>query len=235
MSNETTKVKYKYFAGGKGFKNKKDLQMCCKDILNSYEFDTLEGEDFNIINDVFKMHPRYDEKVGGCDYIIKVETSELNPMYNQFVIERSDGEFLDFSYYKTISGYSYETKVKETLREVIIDQQKGFRLNYIFDNKDSKGYVRCQETQLKAKPKEMHVDHYPLQFEEIVEKWFLTRGLTLKTFKIYPPKGKGYKWEFEDPDLATDFYNFHLEEAKYRFVLNKVNLQRCKAKVKLPK
>lgn len=230
-----SKTKYKYTAGGKNFKTKSSLQKHCKDILNKYSYDILEGEDFEVINDVFKMHPRYEEKVGGCDYVIRVTTSEINRSQKQFLIERSDGKVIDFSYYKAISGYSYETKVKETLRSVIIDQQKAFRSRYIYDNKDSRGYVKCQETNLKAKPREMHVDHYPLQFEEIVEKWFLEKGLTLKTFKIYPPEGKSYNWDFEDPALAEDFYNFHLGIAEYRLVLNKVNLQRGKAKVKLPK
>lgn len=229
-----SKSKFKYFAGGKGFKTKKDLQMYCKGILNKYEFDILTGEDFEVINDVFKMHPRYEEKVGGCSYDIFVSTSDINPIYNQFMIERTDGIIVDFSYYKAISGYSYETKVKETLRSVIIDQQKGFRKQFINDNIDHKGYIRCQETNLKAKPSEMHVDHYPLQFEEIVNHWFIEKGLTLKTLKIYPSDGKGYNWVFEDPSLSEDFYNYHLKHAKYRMVLNKVNLQRCKAKVKLP-
>lgn len=230
-----SKVKYKYYAGGKGFRTKKELQQYCKGILNSYDEEFLTGEDFEVINDVFKMHPRYEQKVGNFSYEIYVGESEINLAQNQFLIKRSDGEVIDFSYYKAISGYSYETKVKETLRSVIIGQQKSFRNRYIEDNIDFKGYVRCQETNLKVKPPELHVDHYPLQFEEIVEKWFLEKGLTLKTFKVYPPEGKGYDWVFEEPALAEDFYNYHLKLARYRLVLNKVNLQRCKAKVKLPK
>lgn len=230
-----SKSKFKYFAGGLGFKTKKDLQMYCKDILNSYENDTLEGEDFELVNDVFKMHPRYEQKVNGCSDKIRVETSEVNALQNQFMVYRSDGVVLDFSYYKAISGYSYETKVKETLRSVIIDQQNSFRKNFILENMDRKGYILCEETGLKMKPKEAHVDHYPLQFEEIVEEWFLTRKLTLGNFKIYPTEGKGINWEFEKPELAADFYEFHKDLAQYRMVLYKVNVQRERAKVKLPK
>lgn len=229
------KVKYKYFAGGKGFKTKKSLQEYCKEILNSYEYGTLEGEDFEVINDVFKMHPRYEQKINGCSYEIRVQTSEVNTFQNQFMVHRDDGVVLDFSYYKAISGYSYETKVKETLRSVIVCQQRSFRKNFISKNKDCRGYIVCEETGLKMKPKEAHVDHYPLQFEEIVEKWFLERGLTLNTFKIFPEEGKGVDWQFEKPEQAEDFYEFHKNLAKYRMVLYKVNVQRERAKVKLPK
>ncbi len=227
------KQKNKYFAGGKGFPTKKELLLYCKNILQS-EFGELQGDSFKVIDDVFKMHPRYLIKKGSGSYKIFIDSCSTNPRNNAFYIKPSTGSIIDFSYYKAINGYSPETRAKETLRNVVRPQTTKFRKNYIKNNSIAGGYLVCETTNLKAKPKEIHMDHYPLQFEEIVAMWFEENNLTLSTFKLTPPKGFGTYWIIEDSDLEKSFYAFHEEKAQYRMVLNKVNLQRGKAKVKLP-
>ena len=225
-----------YTVGLRSFKTKKQLQEACKVVLNGVD-DTkyLSGEDFELIDYVLKMHQRYTEKVGKGSYKLYVQDCPFNPKNRHFMIEREDGSEVDFSYYKSISGFSLETRVKTLLRYSIEPQSKGYKSQYFKQNKDSQGYVRCAETGLKIKKTESHLDHYPLQFEEIVYNWFMKNKLKLKDLDIQPKHDNGYYWEILNEGLADDFIAYHRQVATYRVVLAKVNLQRSRAKIKLPK
>lgn len=228
-----SKNKNKYFAGGLGFKTKKLLHKHCKGILNG-NMGELEGEDLAVMLDVLKMHPRYKDKVGKRSYTIFVGSCPFNAANNQFQIVFTDREVVDFSYYKAIQGYSPESKLKETLRQSIDCFHKAYRKNYIKENM-KKGYLLCEVTGLKIKPKEMHLDHYPRQFEEIILDWMIINELRVSSINLIPPEGYGFTWSFEDPELLKSFISYHNEVVQYRGVLAKVNLQREKSKLKLPK
>lgn len=222
-----------YILGGKSFRTKKEIISACKDVLNG-NFGELEGEDLNLMLDVLKMHPRYKEKVGNNKYTIMVVVCPINPVNNQFNILFDNGAVEDFSYYKAVKGYSTETKLKETLRQVIDPFHKAYRRTYIRQNLKGK-YLFCEETGLKMLENEAHLDHYPKQFEEIVCDWMKINGYTLSKIKLIPPSGYGFTWNFEDISIGKSFIEHHNSVVEYRMVLNKVNLQRCKSKTKLPK
>lgn len=225
--------KDKYFAGGKGFHTKKDLVEFCKVILNT-NMGELKGDDLEVIKDVLKMHPRYEDKVGDKGYTILVDVCPVNPRNNIFQVLFDDKTMIDFSYHKAIKGYSPETKLKETLRASIRGFHERYRENYIIE-KSRDGYLTCEETGLKIRPKEMHLDHYPLQFEELVANWMKANNLKMSDIKINPPEGYGFTWVFEDSGLLDSFVKYHNSNVKYRGVKNTINLQRPKSKVKLPK
>jgi hypothetical protein len=220
-----------YEVGGELFENKSAIYDRCKYILNN-SWGKLTGQDSTFMDAVFRMHPRYEDKRGSGDYSIHVVSSVSNSRQKMFLVHQADGSIVDFSYVKVVNPISQETRIKKTLRHSVAGQVRSVRSKLIRDNRDGNGYIRCEVTGLKIKPKDMHLDHYPLQFEEIVDMWFKRDNLTISSFKIKPPKGVSTCWILP-PDVAASFIKFHLEIAEYRMVLDKVNLQRSKSGVKL--
>jgi hypothetical protein len=219
--------KDKYFAGGLGFPTKSSLISYCKGILNSGL--ELEGEDYLVIDDVLRMHPRYKEKIGKGSYLIFISECSTNPINNAFYIEHSNGHIEDFSFYKAINKYNPETRIKNCFRKLIDFDHKLARSLALKKNKATKGKVFCDETGLKISPSEAHLDHYPLQFEEIVGLWFEKEGLKVSDI-LFEPSG-----ELSNKTYCQSFIEFHKDKVQYRLVMNKVNLQRGKANIKLPK
>lgn len=217
-------------AGGKTFKTKTTLKDYCKFVLNNSGVNTtLDGEWNDVLIDVLRMHEDFHEKTKGQEYQIGVRVCPINPRNKQFYILRADGTDTDFSYYKAISSKSKESYIKETLRAAIKDQTIEFKNNYFASNQDSKGYVLCMETSLKLKKKDSHLDHYPKQFDEIVKEWIDIMQLSSQDIVLVAPPDNGTAWFMQDEVLLKSFQDYHKEQAQYRVVLNKVNLQRKKS------
>lgn len=217
-------------AGGKNFKTKGTLQNYCKYVLNTATINTLlEGEWFRVVDDVLKMHECYDEKVGTGTYSIGVRRCSINPRNRQFYILREDGSDTDFSYRKALIHTSRLTHVKQLLRDAIKPQSSEYKDNYFAGNADRLGYIVCPETGLKVKKKDAHVDHYPVQFDEIVQSWAEKMGVDSETIAIHHPGDNATVWIMDDKALYQSFIDYHQEVATYRVVLNKVNAQRKKA------
>ena len=219
-------------AGGKTFKTKKSLLEHCKYILNNTKKGLLEGKTLELIDDVLRMHPRYIEKVGTEDYQIGIRNCTVNAHNNQFYILREDGSDTDFSYYKCLLAESKETKFKKALRHLVKDQSIRFKEDY-FKSYAKGGYVICPVTNLKIKKKDSHLDHFPTQFEEIVEDWMELNSIRLKDIKLKSGGDNSTCWFIDNKFLEESFYKYHEDKAEYRVVLNKVNLQRHRARVKL--
>lgn len=106
-----------------------------------------------------------------------------------------------------------------------MQQQWDAKTKYFEENQDSKGYVLCQVTGLKIKYKEAHVDRYPVKFETIVANWFKENNLTSDSFELEDGGDDTMCDLIKDKDLEKSFYEYHLNNATYRIVLPKVNLQ----------
>lgn len=218
-------------AGGKTFKTKTTLTNYCKYVLNNAELNSiLEGEWFEVVNDVLRMHECYSEKTKGLDYKIGVRTCFINPRNRQFFILRSDGSDTDFSFYKAMSSTSKQTRIKQILRESIKEQTIDYKDKYFLLHQDSQGYVVCPETNLKIKKKDSHIDHYPLQFDEIIKEWSFQFEIDSESIELLAPGDNATVWKFKDENILDSFVQFHEYVAAYRVVLNKVNLQRKRAK-----
>ena len=220
-------------AGGKNFKNKTTLTNQCKYILNTAKLDTLlEGSWLELMKDVVRMHESADEKIGDGDFSVGVRVCPINPRRRrQFYILRENGTDTDFSYYKAIAGStSKDSHIKRTLRDAVKQQTIDFKNAYFKEHQDSAGYVRCEETGLKIKKREAHLDHYPKQFDEIVKDWVNKYNVKAEEVELINPGDNTTVWEMADKDLLNKFIEMHKEVAQYRVVLGKVNLQRSPAK-----
>lgn len=216
---------------GKNFKNKTTLTNYCKFVLNNAEInEELSGEWLAVLKEVVFMHERFQEKTKNLEYTVGIRLCTVNPRNRQFYIIRSDGTDTDFSYYKAIGSYNKQTRIKSALRELVRDQVIEFKDSYFRENSDSKGYVICPETNLKIKKKDSHLDHYPKQFDEIVEEWVKINFINSENLEIYPAGDNTNAWTIKDTEIAKSFMDFHKQTAEYRVVLNKVNLQRKRSK-----
>lgn len=216
---------------GKKFKTKTTLTAYCKYVLNNAKLNSLlEGEWFDVIDGVLRMHESYTDKVKGQVYSIGVRKCMINGRNRQFYILRADGSNTDFSYLKAMTAKNKKGHIKETLRAAINDQTVEWKDNYFLENADSRGYVICPETDLKIKKKDSHIDHYPKQFDEIIKDWVELNDVKSEEIVLISNGDNTTAWSMEDQDLLETFIEYHKEHATYRIVLNKVNLQRERSK-----
>lgn len=216
-------------AGNKVFTSKKKLLNYCKYVLNS-RVDFLEGEHLEVLKGVLELHEDYDSKVGKGDFKLGIRPCPVNPRNRQFYILRSDGTNTDFSYVKCINKPSKATSLKKALRNLVMDQVMGYKEDYFNKNKDYNGYVICPVTKLKINKKSSHLDHYELQFNEIVKLWIEKEGIDTKNITLVKSGDNDYDMDIKEENIRESFYNFHKEHASYRVVLDKVNLQRSPSK-----
>jgi hypothetical protein len=216
--------------GGMTFQSKEKLINYIRFVLNNQELhEPLEGKWFNVINDVLKGHYNYKAKVGTGSYQISVTQCPVNPNNRHFYVIRQDGSSTDFSFYKALAKRSHASEVKKALRDAVVDQSISYKKNYFKDNAVG-NYCICPVTGLKITVKSSHLDHYPLQFDEIVSDWLKLNNLKIADIEVKPSYDNKILSEIKDEDLIKNFYDYHLQVAKYRVVLSQVNLQRKKAK-----
>ena len=221
----------KHQYGGMCFKTKEKLENYIKFILRNQSVGTfLEGKYLDVMMDVLKNHENYESKAGKGSYKIGVRVCPINPRNRQFFILREDGTDTDFSYLKAIRPNSKATKVKKALRGLVSQQALDYKTKYFEDNADSRGYCVCPSTGLKIKYTNSHLDHYPTQFDQIVNDWCGLQGITLESIDLLPTEDNDTFAKLVDSGLTESFYNYHLDVAEYRVVLDKVNMQRGKWK-----
>jgi hypothetical protein len=222
----------KIIAGGKIFKSKTELQKYCTLILKNEKLNkSLDGNSFEVINDVLKLHHNYSEKVGIGNYKIGIRECFINKRNRQFYIIRGNGTNTDFSFYKCISRPSKLTSIKSSLRESIKDQVIKYKEQLFIDNQDDNNNIICQETFSYIKRSNSHLDHYPLHFDTIVYNWLKSININLSDIELLPMQDNKAAHFLKNYNLKKNFYDYHKQNAKYRIVLDKVNLKREKSKV----
>jgi hypothetical protein len=183
------------------------------------------------VDGVLRLHTSYQQKVGKGKYEIYTQQCTVNPRNRNFMVRREDGRTTDFSFYKALSPDNKASDVKAALRYSVQDQCIEYKDNYFSENASAKGHVICSETGLKVTKKSSHLDHYPLQFDEIVSNWFKLYKLKLSDIVLEASCDNKRQNELADAKLSESFKTYHEEVAEYRVVLAAVNLQRKKAKV----
>ena len=216
----------------KTFKSKSSLINYVKYVVNNQEVGVpLDGEWFDVVDGVLRLHSGYKQKAGSGEYVIYTQQCTVNPRNRNFMVRREDGSTTDFSFYKALSPDNKASDVKAALRYAVQDQCIEYKDNYFLKNASARGHVLCHETGLKVTKKASHLDHYPTQFDEIVSNWFKLNKLKLSDIVLEDSWDNKRQNELADTKLVESFRNYHKEVAKYRIVLAAVNLQRKKAKV----
>jgi hypothetical protein len=189
----------------------------------------------NVLLELIKLHPKANEKIGsGIDYFF-VQKSKWKFNQFNFMIKRTDGSTVDFSYQTCLNiGKRANPQKKENwsgvFRNIVKDQVDTFR-DEAFKVIGVKDKFICSETKLKFKKYHSHVDHvYPLTFESILHEFITANKIDLTKVQLSEDTGTSEVKSILDKDLVNNFYEFHKNRAVLRVVCISANLQAKRAK-----
>lgn len=170
------------------------------------------------LREIIKYHPSSKNKIGiGIDHF-KV----AGPQWSKhFVIVRIDGSEVDFSYHRCYGNGTQD--VMQAARYSINESILAFREN----NRLPNGKFRCELT--GAETDEVDVDHHPLGFIEIFQKWKGSRSIIEEDVLLEDVRG-GLGHQFADQELSRDFKMFHDEHAKLRLLDRSIHRRETKRK-----
>jgi hypothetical protein len=193
-----------------------------KNIVSRHRFGELicEGGDYKMLLYVFKFHPRFIEKTRGLN--IKCFSIEPSPLGKGFILYAilSDGSRADWSYIKACSAMGSGT---ESIRRIEVFQ--AFRLaiedqvGEFIRSKTINGMVLADDGNLYDRD-EVEVHHQGKSFNDLVNEFLKLKGLELggvKTIDI------GIGRDFADPQLKSDWVEFHSRYAKLSIVPKSVH------------
>jgi len=167
---------------------KKDKLKRCKELL----YKNLTNSDKRwLYLEVFKGHYCIDEIVGcGVADIIVCKPENFTGLC--FHIVRKDGTKKPISYIKCVNGFTKKNEVTKVLRGIVQPQIAEFR-------------------RLNNTPYNMDVDHYGIEFKDIVNLFMIDKSYD-KLYKIIIKSDKVLNY-FSDSELSLEFYNLHKSKA----------------------
>ncbi|MEB3248709.1 MAG: DCL family protein [Merismopediaceae bacterium] len=204
--------------GDRIFPSKKLAQERIRAILWGYQPETyLDAGDFALVRDLLDLHPSSEIKIG-CG--VKGIMVRRNMGANCFWLERIDGSLTDFSYIECLKPLSNRQKVLRTLRSLINDQILAFKQDYFRDRETA----ICEFTGEVLRFNTCHVDHaYPRTFLALVEEWRHGHSLGFEQIAICGSEDGVMGDRLIDPDLESDWQDYHRDNARLRIVSVKAN------------
>jgi hypothetical protein len=214
-----------YEIGGKYFLSKKAVAQCAQKILRDSEpGQVLSGEDKEFIIGLICCHPNATEKIGvGIKHII----SRVDPVWKkgkQFLIIRTDGSVIDFSYRKCVYGeMSPLDFFRAACRTAVADDIISFK------NKHLTPESTCPYFGFPLTKDNSHVDHVkPRTFNWLVSSFINDTGYDISTIEIIGDIQKRFANQFH----AANFKDYHDKWANLELVSEQANQTCCKIKFK---
>lgn len=211
----------KYSLGGLSFSSKDAIKRHVQSIFAKYEVGArLTDCDFVFVRDLLEWHPSASQKIGcGVD---RIEVHIPEPWTSKgFLIARIDGSTTDFSYRICLQPKKAQAWVDylAACRKAIVPQVSGFKIE-AFRNREK---VWCEVTESWLTWDDAHVDHFPVPFIDLVERFKTEQGLELESISYY---GHGDNETFvalADPSLEKQWAEWHLKNAKLRVIDGRAN------------
>lgn len=173
---------------------KTEITKRCRDILyHNSVCVPLKQEDYNFLIMVFSMHPEWDLKTKGQN-IKDIIVGIGRPYGNRcFYIKREDGTQTDISYLACLRGVNHLYDVIKACRTAISPKITQFISTLHFP-------IVCPiDGTIINSPKDMDVDHYDWDFNDVVRSWIALND------------GVEHLWQFvnkmEDNNCVTEFTN----------------------------
>lgn len=201
--------------------NKKEKKQKCKDIL--YSNKEISKEDKFFLINVFTNHREWDLKKGVGVKHIYVDNAKHQKSYNQkcFYIVRNDGTVTDISYNKSIHPPSKLTDISTACRYAVKEEIENFKKqNIIF------GISKCAITNTILKYDQTHIDHYDLDFKDLVKNWLKEKDISEIFKSINTTKDLTFETFFTKQELNNSFIEFHNNNTNLRAVTANSNLTR---------
>lgn len=177
----------------------------------------LDEEETNQLTSLLNLHPKRSEKIGAG--IESIGITESSHGTRCFVINRTDGTSIDFSYLKCIKGdHKPFTEFSNACRQAVQARLHEWKVSQ-FDSTKAK----CENTNEYILWNQAHVKHKPpMTFNTIVNKFLIHKNIDLSTIEYDRESAEGV--QFKNQQIADDFDKFHEERAVLKFVHHKQKL-----------
>ena len=223
---ESTMPRTRGFVLGKSyFHSKKDARNRARKILKKFRDSgrpgKAEGSDFSFLCALVNKHVDGRRKVGPGIREITAGPSSEHPQCWCFLIHRLDDEVRTFSINSCMEEI-YPTNIR-TLRKMILPQISEFRNRVLERDTTTSDSFVSELSDAHVALEDMHIDHAPPEFREIVELFAKDRNLNLRnTLLATAEKHNRDEWVYED--FPEDFCAFHATVAQLRAVSRRENL-----------
>jgi hypothetical protein len=204
--------------GNRRFPSKKAAADFIKMLLKS-PVGKLQGDNFEIVRDLIYRHPNAGDKVGPGIKDIWLRKCQDFGRNNQFIIERTDGSCMDFSYKNCLAGKlpTFKGYFSIACRNAVASDIIAFRDNELLWNP----IIFCPYTKEVLTRNNCHVDHAPPEpFAKIVDDYINENKINIFVVEI---QGNTVK-TFKDPVIAAHFRTYHRNKAKLRLLSIQANL-----------
>lgn len=205
---------------------KKEKLERCKSILNSGQNVITSAEEFNFLVEIFKAHPYWELKCKGQG--IKLIEIRQDPTYKTkcFYIVRDNDTCTDISYLSCINPENLKKKdVLKACRRAIEDIKRAFAAKLIFP-------IICPIEHIELKSLyDVNIDHYDLDFKELVKIWIDKHGGIENLWQyVCPVKDNSSETFFTSQEIIDDFIDFHNKNTHLRAISKHANLSTRKKK-----
>ena len=212
------------------FSTKKSLEEKCKKILNSYK----SGDRLNLFDEEFMisffMQLAKSYKLKGQNIVAIYVRKSAHFPNQQFWIKREDGTETDISYLSCINPPKPIDEIKAACRRAVESIIKEYKFKHVYPTtSDLSGQpIQC--------PDDAEVDHYDMDFVELVRNWVSLNGGEEKVHsKINETEDGSEKTEFTDRALVESFIQYHNSNTHLRLITVEENRKRKKKRQNKPK
>jgi hypothetical protein len=200
-----------------GFKTKQELETEIRKIIASYQINTpLNSIDQKFLICVLKHHYEFDKKIGTGLKHLKIKEDRNN---RYICIVRLDNSEIDISWHVALKPNGTTTS-KDNACSIARYEINNQILNFININEEVDNCELCND----VLSDEVHVDHI-IPFDILFLNFLEEKKLS---YEDIHKLDMGLYSCFADKELANQWYNFHLKNAKLRIVHKKCNLSRKK-------
>lgn len=212
---------------GQTFSTKKSLKERCKKILNSYKNgDRLNRIDEEFMIDFFIQLAKSNKLKG--QNIVEIYVRKSAYFRNQqFWIKRQDGTVTDISYLSCIDPRKPIEEISDACRRAVESIITEYKFKHVYPTtSDLSGQsILC--------PDDAEVDHYDMDFVELVSNWVSLNGGEEKVHsKINETEDGSEITEFTDRSLVESFIQYHNSHTHLRLITIEENRKRKKKKLK---
>lgn len=218
------------------FKSKNQLKKFIrKQLKDNLAIDDIIDEShylYTLLNELIQCHYNHKELIGCGIQNFFISRCTINARNKKFNLRRIDDTWSDFSIYKCIDNKDYNNEpihyIKRAFRNIINPQIIKFKNRHFELHGDHKGYCICEETKLKMKYSECHVDHiYPNTFDSLFYTFLTEFNLEIKDIpyvKYGIEMGDNHP-RITNKGIETGWFVWHAEVAELRCIYWKANLQ----------
>jgi len=210
-----------YLLGGITFTNKTAIKKHIQQLVAKYGVGQhLGDEDSTFVRDLLEWHPSASQKID-CG-IHHFEIHIPKPWNTKgLLLVRTDGTSTDFSYNVCLNPNLANQRVefKSAARRAIWPQVAEYKSNYFAGTE----YAICELTGEQIHWDEAHVDHYPMPFADLLDKYVAKSGIDPDKVTFLDGDNQ-VSSQFADPRLEKDWADWHQLHARLRVIRSSENI-----------